>query len=195
METNNAKLYDGFGLFDSDTPLEAPQTPLEAPIATVAVKPKDEAPNASQSVLERLATIALPPGATRLPIESNRALLAYPMALLPQLSALTLFLSAGRSKSLVAFTTSRKGYAAAVNAKVPCFVGGEYIAIAHAAQNDRLWASHFVAMVNKKARNPQWYLSPQEATGVVYGLSKLSWSIGEVLDRLHAQLVGIEAYR
>lgn len=185
---NNEKLYDGFGLFDSDTLSEPTVTPIE-------VKPTPIEEKASSGILERLTALPMVPGAIRMRPEDNLGLLSFPIAVLHQLNACTLYLSVGSSKALIAFSTSRKAYSLLMQSKVPCFVGSEFRAVAYAAQNDRLWSRDFLRIVNKKAKEPTWVLTEEVATGRVYNLNKLSWSIGETLTRVHAELVSIEVYK
>lgn len=185
------QLFEDFGLFADEAP-ELPPKPAENATATNQQIPTEKA---AQSVLERLAAIPMVPGATRMTPEENVGIEALPIALLHQLNACTLYLSVGTSKAIIAFSTSRKAYALLMQARIPCFVGSEFRAVAYAAQNDRLWSKDFMRIVNKKAKEPTWVLSELFATGVVYNLNKLSWSIGETLTRIHAELVAIEVYK
>jgi hypothetical protein len=179
------QLYDDSGLFADEAP-ELP--PKLAPSVTATNEPIVNE-KAAQSILERLAALPMVPGATRLEAKNNVAALAYPIAS-------TFYLSVGSSKPvIVAFSTSRQAYSLLMQAKVPCFVGSEFRAVAYAAQNDRVWSKDFLRFVNKKAREPSWTLTERFATGEVYNLASLTWSIGQTLERIHAELLAIEVYR
>lgn len=164
-------------------PAAAPEAPAEPPA------PPDES-TPQPAPRGALATPPRPiPPASGVPGADVRQ---CPAALFPKMGASTLRVRIGNEE--VAFTTSRKGFAQAKSEKLAVFVGGELIALAHAAQNDRVWPNDFRIFIKRKKRSPSWRLTPQQAFGCYVNAEPLTWTIGEMLDRIGATLTQCEVH-
>ncbi len=117
---------------------------------------------------------------------------AFEIAHLVRLGAISLHCAFEGARFLI--TTSRDAYARAREKNIPTFVGGELLAIAHAAQNDRMFAIHFRDVLRRKTENDSWRLTPRQALGIIFDAEPLTWSAGQVLDRVGAQLERVESH-
>lgn len=168
---------------------ESPQDGFECPRTYAEPLESLEAP---QGLLGGLLG-GLPEGVLPLNPVAQAELLALQVSAFPKQGSGTLYLEVLRKDGeLCLFTNSRKRYEWAREKGVSAFVGGEYTLIAFASQNDRLWALDFRRFVARKKVTPGWRLTRFEAVGKVYGLSELSWTIGELLARLEARLVAVD---
>lgn len=122
-----------------------------------------------------------------------REVLGLEVALLPKLASCTLMLRCANGAAFV-ITTSRSAFARAKSSGVPVFVGGELIALAMGAQNDRVFPCHVEAFVARKTRNPGWRLTNGEAIGIS-NAEPLTWTFAELCERIGVALEGVEVRR
>jgi len=121
--------------------------------------------------------------------------LRFPAKYLPKLP-LGFALHCEANGARFVFTTSKDAYQRALEERTPVFVGGELIAVAHAAQNDRLYAEHFAEVLERK-RDPLGAtvrVTARELLGAinVESLEPLRWTFGRVLEQIGARLVRVE---
>lgn len=90
-------------------------------------------------------------------------------------------------------TNSKAYYVEARDAGLPVFAGGEWFALAHAAQNDRAWSGQLRGWIERK-RVGTFRLTHDGAFAdmPVGNAVGLDWSCGEVLDRVDATLERVE---
>jgi len=144
------------------------------------------------------ASEASPHGATsreRDPIDavSVREVLAFPASMLGKVPApWALHLDVDGDACVV--TTSRACYGEARDAGVPVLLGGEWFALAHAAQNDRAWRRELREWIERKRVAAEWRLTHDRAfAGMpIANADDLVWNVGEVLERVEATLVRVE---
>lgn len=124
-----------------------------------------------------------------------REVLGFPVEHFPRLPVATTL--HGKTKGGAAFvvTTSRAAYSAARDRGEPVFVGGELLAIAAAAQNDRMFAKHFEDAVARKKKTPDWRVTNALALGAEFVATvPLTWDFARVFARLDARLVKVEVH-
>lgn len=197
---DRTSLVSGFGTFAKSEVRSAEDKPQgeasaqREPAAAPQAPPEPPAPPDVASHRGAPSAPVRPPSRPIPPASGARGadVASFPAALFPKASATTLRVRIQGED--VAFTTSRKGFAQAKADKLAVFVGGEFIALAHAAENDRVWPNDFRAFVKRKHRSPRWRLTPQQAFGCYINATPLTWTIGEVLERIGATLVDCEVH-
>jgi len=127
-----------------------------------------------------------------------REVLAFPAALLADLPrGFALHCRAvapGTPECDFVVVTSKARYAAARSQGVPTFTGGEWRALAAATQNDRARWRELAAWLLAKRGAGSWKLTSARAfDGMpVTNAEPTTWTVGEVLHRLHAELLAVE---
>ncbi len=94
-------------------------------------------------------------------------------------------------------TTSKESYALALAEGVTVLVGGELLALAHAAQNDRVHVAGFLDVLVRKQKRPQWRVTPTQAFGgmPLGNAAPLRWTFEEFFKHVGAWLVDVEVHR
>jgi len=128
-----------------------------------------------------------------------REVCSFPAALFPELGPTTLHLllvAPDGSADAFIVTSSREAYKAAREASVPVFVMRELVALAHAAQNDRMPPHELLHVILHKRGAPEWILSPQAAFGgmPLANAEPLSCTLGEAFDKMGARLASVEVH-
>jgi hypothetical protein len=122
-----------------------------------------------------------------------RELLAFPVALFPKLGkpATSLHAVTASGRAFVV-TSSRAEYARARERRVPVFVGGELLAFAGAARNDRMSSADFERFVERKSAAGDWRLTDEIAFAGMWGArEELKDSIERCFERIGATLLRV----
>jgi hypothetical protein len=170
-----------------DVPETPPTAPLEpAPCETVArvarsTKPARTAPAAPRDPVREPSSVAV------------REVCSFPaehIASLPGAFTLRCELDGAP----LVFTSSRTAYAEAREARVPVFVLRELVALAHAAQNDRMPAHALEDVIARKRESPELVVAPAYAFGgmPIKNADALSCTVGEALARMGVELVEVD---
>lgn len=129
-----------------------------------------------------------------------REVRSFAAVLFPELGPTTLRLALvfgsdpGDQRFIV--TSSRDAYTRAREVGMPVFVMREFVALAHAAQNDRMPQHVLVGVLARKEASPSWVLSPEEAFGgmPLANAEPLSCTLGDAFDAMGARLVSVEVH-
>lgn len=139
----------------------------------------------------------------REPTAAALEVLGFPAAMLTKLPVPWVLHCAPRSllhESCARFvvTNSRASYTEAREAGVPVFAGGEWYALAHAAQNDRVWPRQLAEILRRKTESGVWRLTHVGAFGglgapaLIAHAVELTWTVGEVFRRMGATIERVE---
>lgn len=118
----------------------------------------------------------------------------FPVALFGGLPVATTLHVEAEGGAPFVVTTSRAAYARAREGGVPAFVARELVALAHAAQNDRMQRPRFREVIVRKLKSPGFVVTPEHAfLGMpIENADALTWTIGDVFDALGCRLVKVE---
>jgi hypothetical protein len=106
--------------------------------------------------------------------------------------AATLFLRVPGHEGVVAIATSRERAEAERRSAAVVLDPCEWSAIVTAAESDRVWPSDFRALCARKASSREWTIDLETALAGARADGSRGWTVGRVLERLGAQLVGAE---
>jgi hypothetical protein len=94
------------------------------------------------------------------------------------------------------FTTDRMAWERAKLDGLAAFTGMELEACAVAAEEDRAWPTTLHGWIERKLREPRWYLNRAEACGEYDPRKRCEkfprWTLGQVFARLGVRLLGVE---
>jgi len=159
-----------------------PSEPLEAPDDERGVETASGAHASTSPPQPRESSVAV------------REVLGFEVGLFSRLPAATSLRCAAGDVEFV-ITTSKAAYVAAREAGVPVFVGGELLALAHAAHNDRMWPADMRAALQRKRASNAWRLTPAHAfAGMpIANADPLAHAtFGDVFERLDVRLLEVE---
>lgn len=94
--------------------------------------------------------------------------------------------------------TSQARYTAARAAGVPAFTGSEWRALSRACEHGRVGRRELRKWLALKRKNPSWNLTSHTAYDAGFGCvptlakQKPTWRVGQVLSRLHANIIKVE---
>jgi len=198
---------EGFGGFGPE-PAAAPTRPAgafepanaRAPVEVASVAHGANAARRAGFPVEALAVaLDVPLDAVfDVPVEhavAVREVLGFPVAFFSKLPlATTLHGVTSRGVSF-RVTTSKAAYAQARDERVPVFVGGELLALASAAQNDRMFEGDFERIVERKSKAGEWRLTDGHAfAGMCGEREALDGVFGAMFARLGATLLRVEVH-
>lgn len=176
-------------------PVAAPVSPLDALNASkgaVILVGASEAMSASVATLAKLATMG---GEHIALVHADRVdvneVLMLGVEHFPKLPLASTVHAETRDGIPFVFTCSRAGYAEARARKEPAFVGGELLALALAAQHERMHAGSFAEAIRRKQKSAEWRVTPEYAIGPVTTLA-LSLTFADFFARFGVRMMRVE---
>jgi len=155
-------------------------------------RPAEAGSAPGKPVVAPAAAPAAAPSAAAVPLHAPAALRIFELGELPARFLASLpapWAAVGRHPTAAApivLTTSKPAYAAARARRWPVFVGRELLALALAAQHERLVGTDLPDWCARKAQAPEWKLTPQVALGLGPAGARLELGDVTVAEMLRA---------